>query len=212
MLPLGRILLLLWVSGSRGFAPWRTTARLPVGLFSTTVDRDVQIQQLLQRARELGPIGKDRTPEEQNELLELAQAAVPLSDPAPARQTLEGLHTLQYSAAQGSSSGKIGPFVGPVTQQFVDDEFFRNTVDFGPVQISLLASREVKSDRDIKVTFLKSTVSLFGNKVTEKELERGRGGVWKYLFYGEITDVDGKRKLVRAMETPSLFILEQAVS
>ena len=33
--------------------------------------------------------------------------------------------------------------------------------------------------------------------------------VWKVKFVGEVLDEDGNKKLVRIMETPSLFVLEQ---
>ena len=33
--------------------------------------------------------------------------------------------------------------------------------------------------------------------------------VWKVKFVGKVQDENGKEKLVRIMETPSLFVLEQ---
>jgi hypothetical protein len=171
-------------------------------------DRDAVVLQIIERARSLGPVGLDCSEEEQASLVEEAKEIAALSDDQPARSQLTGLHNLVYSASPGGSSGKVGPFVGKVTQEFVDDKTFYNAVEFGPLKISLRAEREVKSDTAIKVTFRETTVTLFGNKVTSKIMENS-GGVWKYLFSGVVTSEDGRRKLVRLMETPSLFVLEQ---
>lgn len=136
-----------------------------------------------------------------------AQALTPLSDSKkPARYPLKGVHNLVYTAAPGASSGKIGPFVGTVSQFFPDDETFYNRVDFGPLQIALRAKREVKNDDTIKVSFLETSVSLFGK--TLKTSPSGGGGVWKVKFVGTYQDEGGREKLVRIMETPSLFVLQ----
>jgi len=130
-----------------------------------------------------------------------------------ARIPLEGIHSLVYSAAPGGSSGKLfGPVYGKVQQEFVDQEIFINSVQLGPLKIALQAKRKIMNDTSIKVTFLKSSVSVFGNNVVEKELAETSGGVWKYLFCDTITDVDGTKKLLRIMETPSLFVIEQPLS
>ena len=39
----------------------------------------------------------------------------------------------------GGSSGKIGPFVGAVTQTFIDDVKFVNSVELGPLRLALQA-------------------------------------------------------------------------
>lgn len=173
--------------------------------------RDEKVIDLVERARSLGPIGMDCTEEEREEVLKLGKELARLSDKKPSRVPLSGLHKLVYSSAPGGSSGKIGPFTGKVTQEFVDDVTFYNAVELGPLRISLRAEREIKSDTAIKVTFRETTVTLFGQKVTSKTIENA-GGVWKYLFAGEVMSPDGKeRKLVRIMKTPSLFIIEQAL-
>lgn len=173
--------------------------------------RDEKVMTFVERARALGPVGMDRTEEERAELVSVAKTEIAkLSDKKPARVPLSGLHKLIYSASPGGSSGKVGPFTGKVTQEFVDDKTFINAVELGPLKISLRAEREVKSDTAIKVTFYETTVTLFGMKVTSKTIDNS-GGVWKYLFSGVVQTPSGKRKLVRVLETPSLFVLESDV-
>jgi hypothetical protein len=132
---------------------------------------------------------------------------VPFSDDKPGRYPLVGVHNLLYSESKGASSGRIGPLVGQVSQLFEDDEIFYNRVSFGPLQIALRAKREIKNDFTIKVSFLETTVSLFGQTVKKSQV--GGGGVWKVKFIGKVQDENGKEMLVRIMDTPSLFIIVQ---
>ena len=72
-------------------------------------------------------------------------------------------HTLLYCESEGASSGKIGPFVGDVEQLFAqDEENFINAVNFGPLRISLTATRKVVDDFRIKVKFQETTATAFG--------------------------------------------------
>lgn len=175
----------------------------------TATLRDDKVLDFVKQARAAGPVGMDIPEEERQALVSVAKDDIAsLSDKKPARVPLSGLHKLVYSASPGGSSGKIGPFVGKVTQEFVDDVTFINAVSLGPLKIALRAEREVKSDTAIKVTFRETTITLFGNKLTSKMIENS-GGVWKYVFSGVVKDPNGRQKLVRVMETPSLFVLEQ---
>ena len=184
------------------FQPFATEAS------PSTKNRDKKVLDLVEQARSLGQVGILRSEEERDSLLSLAKSLARNSDKRPARVPLFGVHKLIYSAAPGGSSGKVGPFVGTVTQDFVDDVTFINAVSLGPLKIALRAERQVKSYMTINVTFRETTVSLFGKKITSKTIQNS-GGVWKYLFSGTVTLPNGKQKLVRIMETPSLFVLEQ---
>ena len=169
-----------------------------------------KVVEVLQLARKLGPVGVRQSESDQQRLLEAARALRDDPDPGtppPARTPLSGIHHLVYSASPGGSSGQLGPFNGKVTQEFVDDTTFINAVELGPLRIALTASRTVKNDDTIQVRFHKTRVSLFGNQVVEKEV--GGGGAWKMIFVGKVKDEDGREKLVRIMETPSLFVIEQ---
>lgn len=176
----------------------------------TLVDRNIYIQELLELARKLGPVGVLRSSEEQKQILDAALNIKEYSDSNSAFIPLNGTHQLIYSAAPGGSSGKIGPFVGKVSQDFIDDKIFVNNVEFGPLKIALTVERKVKNENILDVFFKHTTISLFGQKAIEKEVDGG--GSWKYIFSGNIIDKDGQKKLIRIMETPSLFILEQSIS
>lgn len=176
---------------------------------TTTPDRDPIVQQFLAMSRRIGPVGSLASIQDQQALEQLAMKLEPLSDKDPTSRPLRGIHHCLYSAAPGGSSGRlVGPFYGKVTQDFlVDGETFINAVQFGPLQISLKATKSVKTTRRNMVKFRETTVRLFGQTIVQKELKGG--GVWDYIFIGEVTDVDGTSKLIRVMKTPSLFVLEQ---
>jgi hypothetical protein len=176
-----------------------------------TQKRNVLVQELLKKAKEVGPVGSLASEEDRKMLEVLAEKVIPFSDPNPAKFPLNGEHKLVYSAAPGASSGRIfGNVVGKVSQFFETDDIFYNRVAFGPLMIALQAKREIKNVSTIKVSFLQTRFSLFGNVFSQKQA--GGGGVWKVRFVGKVQDDDGKEKLVRIMETPSLFILEQPLN
>ncbi|EEC43700.1 predicted protein [Phaeodactylum tricornutum CCAP 1055/1] len=218
-LPLCYVGFLAATTGSGcAFAPPSGTPLLPAfGLgssalaASTLTEKDELVLSVVLLARTLGPVGVYNSEEEQSKLKQLADQLADFSDPAPALKSLSGRHELVYSAAPGGSSGKLfGPIFGRVTQEFVDDLTFLNAVEIGPLKLSLRAERKVMDDRVIQVSFKESIVSVFGNELIRKEI--GGGGTWKYIFAGVMTDpASGKRKLLRVMETPSLFVIEAPV-
>jgi hypothetical protein len=180
-------------------------------IFSRTnskVDRNTLVQEVLALSRTIGPVGVFASVQDQQSLEQLALSLKPFSDKNPTQRQLRGRHSLVYSAAPGGSSGRLaGPLYGTVTQEFIDDDSFINSVQFGPLEISLRATKTSPSNQKNLVQFRQTTVRLFGQIVLQKDI-RG-GGVWDYLFIGEITDTDGTVKLVRVMKAPSLFVLEQ---
>jgi hypothetical protein len=177
---------------------------------STSAQVEQDVKALLTRARQLGPIGANQGQEIQDDMTQQALKLTKSSTANPARLPLQGVHRLVYSHSAGASSGKLwGPLVGAVTQYFIDDTRFENRVQFGPLQIALSATRQPIDNQRVRVSFQKTTISLFGNKLVEKEASGS--GVWKYLYAGVIND-GGKQKLVRVMETPRLFILEHDIT
>jgi len=171
-------------------------------------ERSDKVLKVLGTAGVVGQVGSLASEEDQQLMETVAEDAIPLSESKPARIPLTGKHKLIYSAAQGASSGRVfGNVVGKVSQLFEDDEIFYNQVDFGPLQIALRAKREIMNDSTIKVSFLETSFNLFGR--TLKKTDTGGGGVWKVKFVGKVKDENGNEKLVRIMETPSLFVLEQ---
>jgi hypothetical protein len=189
----------------------------PLGSFtgsaslSLTAEKYVKILDLLNLAQSVGQVGSLASEEDQRKMEQTAQELIPFSDSKePAKYPLTGMHNLVYSAAPGASSGKIGPLVGKVSQFFEDGDVFYNRVAFGPLEIALRAKREVMNGSTIKVSFLETSFNLFGKTI--KKSQAGGGGVWKVNFVGTYQDKNGKEKLVRIMNTPSLFVLESDVN
>ena len=174
-------------------------------------DRDIAVQRVLAFARKIGPVGSLASEDDRRKLESMSQELLKYSDYAnPSQVELQGTHFLVYSASEGSSSGRVGntPLYGKVQQEFLPDNVtFINSVQLGPVQAALRATKSVKNDTTNLVKFHQTTIKIFGQTVLDKDIKGG--GFWKYLFMGKIIDTDGKAKFIRIMETPSLFILEQ---
>ena len=182
------------------------------GTDNNAEQRNDNILKVLDTAGTIGPVGSLASTEEQQLMEDTAKNAISLNTEAkPARYTLTGEHKLVYSAAPGASSGRIfGNVVGDVSQYFEDETIFYNRVNFGPyIQIALKAKREILNDTSIKVSFLETSFNIFGQTLKKSKMDGNSGGVWKVKFVGTVEDQNGSRKLVRIMETPSLFILEQ---
>jgi hypothetical protein len=182
----------------------RRSMKSSLGLWSARTETD-KLFRVTDLARQLGPVGSFNSQLAQDELLKLTKASI-LQQRNAAFVPLTGVHNLLYSAAPGGSSGRIGPFAGTVRQTFVDDKTFINSVELGPLKIELRAERKAKNQNTIQVVFKETIVSLFGKMLVRKETP-GRG-VWKVLMAKKVNE-NGSEKLVRIMETPSLFILEQ---
>ncbi|KAL7531167.1 hypothetical protein ACHAWF_003653 [Thalassiosira exigua] len=164
--------------------------------------------ELLKTCSDYGQVGSKLTDDQRSTIDNLASSIAPFSDPAPAEIILGGTHELIYSASPSGSSGAIGPFVGKVTQSFLDDVRFINRVEFfgGAIKIELNAERKVLNESKIRVMFKETAFYVFG-----KEVKRGAvkgSGVWDYLYSGSVT-VDGEKMLLRVMNTPSTFVIVQ---
>jgi hypothetical protein len=180
---------------------------------------DNLIQDLLDMARNMGPVGIRNSVEDQEKIQNLVtllrQRTLEDNDSSALNFTnvaLTGVHDLVYSAAPGGSSGKIGPFDGKVTQTFVNATTFINAVDLGPLRIALTASRKIKDETTIAVRFHSTTVSFFGIPIVTKAV--GGGGIWNILYTGvvhDMNDTEHPKRLLRVMQTPSLFIIEQKI-
>ena len=169
---------------------------------------------LIDKVEEAGQIGSKAPETIQADIAalanELSDRQCESSTRIPTDVTLTGVHNLLYSMSPGGSSGAIGPvFVGKVTQEFLDDVKFINVVQFGPLKIELHAVREVVDNTRIRVTFQETVVKILDLEVTRKETKGA--GVWKQLYVGEVCR-DGDRRLLRVMETPSLFVIQQSLS
>merc|ERR1719203_124901 len=123
--------------------------------------------ELLKTCADFGQIGSKLTEDQRGIIDNLASSLSTYSDPAPAQIDLQGRHELIYSAAPGASSGAVGPLVGEVGQSFLDDTKFINRVELlgGIVKIELNAERKVLDENRIRVKFIETAFSIFGNEV-----------------------------------------------
>ena len=98
-----------------------------------------------------------------------------------------------------------------IRQVFIDSSTLINySVRFGPLQISLMAKRTPIDNWSGKILFKCMTYQLLGIYFYHKQVpSNSPGGTWKYLYMLEtlLISTKGKRKLLRVMETPSLFLL-----
>ena len=174
--------------------------------------RDDLANKLITRCKELGQVGSKLSEDEQSSIDDFANMLSAFSDGSPAKFDLEGDHNLIYSASPGGSSGAIGPFVGRVTQSFLDEEKFINRVELlnGAFKIELNAERTVLDDTRIRVMFKETVVSVFGKELIRKDV-KGQG-VWKCEFAGTVNlEINGKSEAVflRVLKTPSTFVIAQ---
>jgi hypothetical protein len=124
----------------------------------------------------------------------------------PASVDLAGTNwKLVYTTSTAASSGKIGPFVGLVEQEFPASQpaQYINWVTFagGLVKARLLADYKAAPDRDNKlnVQFLDTTFMLGPLKYTQ-QFDANRGGWWR------LTYVDNDYRILYA-NTENVFIL-----
>jgi hypothetical protein len=107
--------------------------------------------------------------------------------PAPKQLDLtDSLWKLVYTASTASSSGKLGPVVGKVTQRFPSNKpgQYINRVAFGPVSLDLLADYSYKQSDYITVDFVHIQLILGDKPVFTKDF-RNAGGYWKVKVANE---------------------------
>lgn len=100
---------------------------------------------------------------------------------------LDGTWRLVYTSNEGSSAGKLGPFVGDVEQKInLNDGIYYNSVTLGPklVRGTLSATWDVKNTKLWTVKFQDITFELFGIKVLQKSLG-GTVGTWRMSYLDE---------------------------
>jgi hypothetical protein len=179
-------------------------------------ERNRRATQLLLGCQAVGTqVGMDTTEANREFLRDLAKDMIPFTDEKPASVPLEGVYDLIYSDAEsGFPAGKVGPFVGKVTQIFHNETVYENVIEVGSVRASVFANRKVLNDTNIEVSFYKRHVEMFGLPVADAVFDST--GSWGQLFVG-VANIDGKddkkrrRVMLRVMQTPNLFILTQDI-
>jgi hypothetical protein len=151
--------------------------------------------------------GVGATPEQraaiEGKLSELI-ALNPTQEPAvsllrPPYRFFDGTYSLLYTNTTGGSSGKLGPFVGDVTQTFEgmrdNDQMgfsrrgiFSNAAQFGPLRTSLRARCESRGDTKLNIVFEELSIFVFGVRVSNKPFEQGGKGTrgsWDLKYIDE---------------------------
>lgn len=161
--------------------------------------------------RELsGAAGRNGTDVPAAARAEVAEAVAALAavspDPRPSRADLRGSSwALLYTDSKGSSSGRLGPLVGRVTQEFAPDgPAYTNVVSLGPLSARLEASFAAAGDRALAVQFESIGLRLGGLQLLQKPFPAPKPrGTWELLFS------DGQWRVLRIAETGNVFILER---
>lgn len=99
----------------------------------------------------------------------------------------DGSWKLLYTTNEGSSAGKLGPFIGTVTQEitFADQFYINNVVLFGgAVKASLDATWDVVGKNLWEVKFGGLVLSVFGLPVVQKSLDSVTG-TWRNVYLDE---------------------------
>lgn len=98
---------------------------------------------------------------------------------------LNGNWRLIYTTNEGSSAGKIGPWIGKVNQIIdLEGRAYQNVVTFGPsrlLQGSLRATWEVLSNTSWRVKFLDIEFKLF-NAITVLKKPLQATGIWRMSY------------------------------
>lgn len=122
----------------------------------------------------------------------------------------DGKWKLVYTTSNGSSAGRLGPFVGDVTQdiEFASKQYI-NRVELlnGLIKAELDATWDIANDTKLIVKFLKICFYIFGLKVVDKPFPNVTG-TWRLSYLDDdfrILYTLGGSNLV----SESLFILSK---
>lgn len=97
---------------------------------------------------------------------------------------INGNWKLLYTTNDGSSAGKIGPFVGEVSQLVeLGRKRYNNEVALGPLKGTLVATWNNLGDKLWKVRFLTLQLSIFGIKFQSSQLTAE--GTWRMTYLDE---------------------------
>lgn len=156
---------------------------------STSKDREVERSSNKAKIIELAANtenGIAAKPEIKDKIAELVKSLESLN---PTKKTsdsplLNGTWSLVYTTNEGSSAGKVGPFVGKVVQEIdYKKAFYTNNVKLfnGAVEATLGATWDVKGPNLWTVKFLNIKFTLFSIVVSSKSLE-GTTGTWRTTY------------------------------
>lgn len=190
------------VGRRRGFRGARHSSKIPSRLRSASSDASdsdaspASLAALIDRLRAAAGTknGTDLDEHAEAKVKAIVRELSARDDSAPDPNTIDLAGTnwdLLYSDSAGNSSGKLGPFVGRVTQRFSDERGsgkYANVVRLGPLTLSLAAvaaPEKKKSDEkneSLRVTFVDLAVDVFGKRALNKPFPPGRAGTWRMAY------------------------------
>ena len=96
---------------------------------------------------------------------------------------LDGVWDLVFTTNDGSSAGKIGPFVGDVQQDItLQDQAYVNYVSLGPVLAFLGATWENIGSNKWKVIFVDISLKVLGIQLLNKKFPENTTGIWRMTY------------------------------
>ena len=153
-------------------------------------DSRIPIHELKEKIRNLTKgtaNGVKASDEVRSEIVEVVTQLEKASIPSAKLTTsplLDGKWYLAYTENDGSSAGKLGPFVGEVIQEVdLQSDLYVNYVRLPPFEGALTASWEVLAKNKWRVKFESIKFSIFGIKITEQSLTAT--GTWRFTYVDE---------------------------
>ena len=127
--------------------------------------------------------GISATSEQKEQIVALARQLEKLSEertPSKSKK-LDGKWSLIFTTNEGSSAGKLGPFVGQVIQDIdLESKSYVNYVRLPLVEGGLTATWDVTGPNLWKVLFLSIDFKILGVSLVKKEL--AQEGIWRTTF------------------------------
>ena len=191
------------VGRRRGFRGARHPSKIPSRLRSASSDASdsdaspASLAALIDRLRAAAGTknGTDLDEHAEAKVKAIVRELSARDDSAPDPNTIDLAGTnwdLLYSDSAGNSSGKLGPFVGRVTQRFSDERGsgkYANVVRLGPLTLSLAAvaapvssEKSDEKNESLRVTFVDLAVDVFGKRALNKPFPPGRAGTWRMAY------------------------------
>ena len=129
---------------------------------------------------------------ELDEIISMLEAQNPTAAPAESPM-LDGTWKLLYTSTKGGSAGKLGPFVGAVTQVMDHPSgTYYNAVALRGVRAVLAAHWEVLDPNRWKVIFDTIEFRVLGRRLIRKPFPPTQTGIWRMTY------LDDELRILRA--------------